>query len=670
MCRRGVGEPVGLAYGINTAGAILGSLIAGFMLIPHLGLQHTITVANASNWVAGAVLLGVVGAGRPAFRWGKVSVAVLLGVLVTVFMPAWDVGIMNSGPFVYAARSARGQKIVIDKKNILFHMDGVDTSVMVIKTDKSNIALRINGKTDASTGPDMSTQELCAHIPMLFHPDPREICIIGLASGMTLGSVTRHPVDSVDVMELSQVVVEAAEYFKDWNYNAVHDPRVTVIVGDGRNHLLMTKKKYDVVISEPSNPWIAGEAALFTKEYFESVRDHLAPGGMFCCWLQAYQMPPDQFRMVMRTCHAIFPEVTLWETINSVDYILVGSLKPLRIDPAIVESRMKSKNVAEDLSRVSIGGVIDLLGRFVLGPRRFMMVAGNGEYHVDDRMQLEYMTPRYLYHAKNFYPELYDKAVRFAEHPMVIIGSERSRWPEGFGEALNRETKARDIILNAMYFSSKGDMEKAIELFAGARKISPNNVWNKNLENGVLDEIETRFADSGKYNEAIAFFRRAVQIDPENADLRDRLGSSYMYFQRTEEARKQFEIAIAFDPKDHRALYGLGFINLYMKNFGAAEENLRRCIEAKPDYSQAYSAMGVLMEEYRKQFQAESYYRKAIELDSMNAFAYANLGVLLVQQDDEKKRKEGRTYIEKAISLDPELAKREDIIQLLRTRTR
>jgi Tfp pilus assembly protein PilF len=116
-------------------------------------------------------------------------------------------------------------------------------------------------------------------------------------------------------------------------------------------------------------------------------------------------------------------------------------------------------------------------------------------------------------------------------------------------------------------------------------------------------------------------------------------------------------------------MYTFGFINLYMKNFGAAEENLRRCIEAKPDYSQAYSAMGVLMEEYRKQFQAESYYRKAIELDSMNAFAYANLGVLLVQQDDEKKRKEGRTYIEKAISLDPELAKREDIIQLLRTRT-
>ena len=134
----------------------------------------------------------------------------------------------------------------------------------------------------------MLTQKVIAHLPLLLHEHPREICIVGLGSGVTLGSALRHPIDHADVIELSPEVVEASRYFAAENHHALDDPRARLIVGDGRSHLLLSKRQYDVIISEPSNPWIAGVAALFTREFFAAARDRLAPGGIMGPWAHTY----------------------------------------------------------------------------------------------------------------------------------------------------------------------------------------------------------------------------------------------------------------------------------------------------------------------------------------------------------------------------------------------
>src|SRR5262249_46662317 len=149
----------------------------------------------------------------------------------------------------------------------LYYKEGVSATVAVRRDpDHGHIFLSINGKTDASNDADMLTQVLAGHLPMLFHDAPKTACVVGLGSGVTLGSVLQYPVEHVDSVEISPEVYDAARVFGEFNHGAVDDPRVSRLVEDGRNHLLLTNRTYDVIASEPSNPWISGIGALFTKQ--------------------------------------------------------------------------------------------------------------------------------------------------------------------------------------------------------------------------------------------------------------------------------------------------------------------------------------------------------------------------------------------------------------------
>src|SRR6185369_8312103 len=142
---------------------------------------------------------------------------------------------------------------------------------------------------------------------IILHGRASEICIIGLGSGVTLASALRHPIERADVIELSPEVVEASREFSADNHDPLHDPRVHLIVGDGRSHLLLGQRQYDVIISEPSNPWIAGVAALFTREFFQMARARLAPHGMICQWAHTYNITDDDLRSIIATFRSVFP---------------------------------------------------------------------------------------------------------------------------------------------------------------------------------------------------------------------------------------------------------------------------------------------------------------------------------------------------------------------------
>jgi hypothetical protein len=142
---------------------------------------------------------------------------------------------------------------------------------------------------------------------MLLHPRPRTVCVLGLGSGVTVGGALRHPVERVDVLEISPEVVAASGHFAAENHDALKDPRTRVIVGDGRSHLLLSADRYDVIISEPSNPWLAGVAPLFTREFLEGARQHLMPGGILCQWTHTYQMTPRDLRSIVATFVVLWP---------------------------------------------------------------------------------------------------------------------------------------------------------------------------------------------------------------------------------------------------------------------------------------------------------------------------------------------------------------------------
>src|SRR5262249_917863 len=172
---------------------------------------------------------------------------------------------------------------------LVYYGDGAASTVSV-KRLAGTLSLSVDGKVDASSGGDMLTQKMLAHLPMLLHAGPRRICIIGLGSGVTLASALLHPSTIVDVAEISPQVVEASRLFSDDNHRALDDPRTHLILGDGRTHLTLSNQEYDVIISEPSNPWMAGVAALFTREFLTSIRAHLTPDGILCQWAHTYNI--------------------------------------------------------------------------------------------------------------------------------------------------------------------------------------------------------------------------------------------------------------------------------------------------------------------------------------------------------------------------------------------
>ena len=169
----------------------------------------------------------------------------------------------------------------------------------------------------------MLTQRLLAHVPLLLHPDPKRVAILGLGSGVTLGSALTHPIERADVLEISPEVVDAARYFDAENHQATLDPRTRVIVGDGRTHLLLTRERYDVIVSEPSNPWMAGIASLFTREFFQAARARLRPGGVLCQWAHTYDISTDDLQSIVATFLSVFPDGTLW-LVGDGDVLLVG----------------------------------------------------------------------------------------------------------------------------------------------------------------------------------------------------------------------------------------------------------------------------------------------------------------------------------------------------------
>ncbi len=312
----------GLVYAVNTLGAVSGSLAAGFLLIPQLGLRSSLIIVSLCL-IASALLVIARGAlTRRAQTTGLLTAAAAAASIV--FSPAWDRELLASGVYMYAENAPKDVDLdtLLKAGTLLYYKEGAASTVSV-KRLTGTTTLAVDGKVDASNRGDMLTQKLIAHLPLLLHDNPREVGIIGLGSGVTLGAALSHPIARADAIEISPEVVDASRFFEKENGKALADPRTRLIVGDGRSHFQLSHQQYDVLISEPSNPWIAGVAALFTREFFLSARERLKPGGIMSQWANAYNISDGDLRSIVATFRSVFPDGTIW-LVGRDDVLLVG----------------------------------------------------------------------------------------------------------------------------------------------------------------------------------------------------------------------------------------------------------------------------------------------------------------------------------------------------------
>jgi spermidine synthase len=335
LLRQGFGErQVGQVYGINTFGAIAGVLVAVHLLIPVIGLKWTLAAAAAIDVILGVGLLALalerVPRPRPrgpviALAAAAVGAAVLL-VAIPSLSPL-DPSRMASGVFRH------GQARVDEtQRKILFHQDGRTATISVVQAPNGTRSLLTNGKSEGATHPqrgqrpssDDHTMVLLGALGPLHHPKARTAAVIGLGTGSTSAVLLESPaITQLDTIEIEPLMVDAAQYFRPRNDRVFTDPRSRMVIDDARAHFAKVRARYDLVVSEPSNPWVSGVAGLFTTEFYEHVAAHLAPDGHFVQWLHLYEASPELVASILGAFTSVFPEFKAYAT-NDVDVVLVA----------------------------------------------------------------------------------------------------------------------------------------------------------------------------------------------------------------------------------------------------------------------------------------------------------------------------------------------------------
>jgi spermidine synthase len=398
-----VAGSVGTVYASNTVGTIVGAAAGGFILIPQLGVQSTVIVIAVLEMLLGLVVLFFV-CSRAGRTRAALALPLVLAVLLMLFVqPSWDVRLMNSGVYMnlYDRDPDSGWEdflqAVHENNTVVYAAEGLTSSVFVAdQPEYDNRYLSVNGKIEASTTTDLETQLMCAHLPLILHRDPSDVMIIGLASGITVGAAATHPVEGIRVVEIEKAMVPAARLFAEHNDHVLEDPRVELSINDARNELEFSPRSYDVIISEPSNPWMTVAANLFTEDFFRMASTRLRPGGIFSQWIQNYYLPAEDLRSIVAAFHASFPNVMIFETLGGIDLLMIGSEQPLKLNLDEMATRMSELKVRMDLGRASIRRPVDILSLFRLGPGDVERLVDGAPRNTDDNARVEFSAPKTL----------------------------------------------------------------------------------------------------------------------------------------------------------------------------------------------------------------------------------------------------------------------------------
>lgn len=354
----------GSFYSLNVIGAIFGSVLAGFVLLPQFGTRTSLTIVSSLAVCSSVALAWSGRKDRPALSMA------MAGLAPVVFLAcAW----IAVDPFDVAFERFHRNE------TLLWREEGAQTTVAVHDREGSP-PMRImflDGNHQANDSPGTAfVHHRIGALPVMLHPDPRTALVVGLGGGATPGAVARLNVD-VDVIELSPAVVAGSAFFKNINFNLLERPNVHLHVDDGRNFMLMTRKKYDVITADIILPRHAGAGALYSKEYYELVRSRLAPGGVAMQWNGGES--EFEYKMLMRTFASVFPNTTLWGDGS----LMLGSLEPFTLSESAYEARRKTfEQFPWD--------VATLRRIFIAGPEQVREFVGDGPILTDDKPLIEY----------------------------------------------------------------------------------------------------------------------------------------------------------------------------------------------------------------------------------------------------------------------------------------
>jgi spermidine synthase len=593
---RDAGRATGLTYAVNTAGTILGSLATGFLLIPSIGSRTTIIAGSLLSLVVGLAALAR-SAIDPRRRLRIGAGAVAAAIVIILVSPAWDLRVLTAGIFRPAAAGAiagltdpkrspqerLAEAFAVD--SVVYYREGVNATVSLNRTVATgDLFLKIGGKTDASSG-DIETQLLSGHLPMLFAPDSARVMVIGQGSGMTLGGVLRYPVKSAEIVEIEDAVIEASRWFHPPEQDPLDDPRTRITLEDGRTRLAIEEGFFDVIISEPSNPWLAGNNNLFTRDFYRLVRSRLSPEGVFGQWIQLYEISPETLSSLLTAFRSVFPNTYGFLTFNA-DFILIAAPEnaPFRYD------KLYTPEVVNDLRRVRLDPPELVLSYYMCELDELPASLVNGVANTDDNARVEYRAPIDLFQVGRrdiFGGQIASLAEMIPRSPTIPFAKDLdprkvTLWrAEGLARR-NRFGWAREaagwLSENEMAAATADSLKRVIDLL----EIEARSA-------AVTTDV-MRMVRSGRVTEAEQALREGVARTPNDEVLLFNLGIFLMQSQREAEADSFFALTVEHGKGVPviRALNNRGIIAMRHANSDGAIAFFRSARALRPDLPDSY----------------------------------------------------------------------------------
>jgi spermidine synthase len=416
--RRSVGAQVGAAAACNTAGAMIGSLAGGFALLPALTATGCWRVAAALLAALGLAALGLAARVDPEpptredeRRWMPNPRRWIRRATAPVLAAGTLAGLVSTGPTAGWRHSPIGagrvERTVLKspndarkwleevRRNTVWETEGVESSVALDGSD--GLAMVVNGKIDGNTRGDAPTQVMGGLLGAVLHPHPRSAMVIGLGTGSTAGWLGAVPsIERVDVAELEASMRHVARISAAVNEDVLANAKVRILIGDARETLSTIASRYDVIFSEPSNPYRAGVASLFTREYYRAVAGRLEEGGVFLQWVQAYEIDLDTIRTIYATLGSVFTEVETWR-LGVSDMVLLGSMRPLAHDARALRARVREEPYRRAFAAAwRTEGLEGLLAHYIARPSAAPRIAADAPINTDDRNRVEFAFARHV----------------------------------------------------------------------------------------------------------------------------------------------------------------------------------------------------------------------------------------------------------------------------------
>ena len=395
---------VGRSYAVNTVGAIAGAFITGFILIPKTSTRFTLLFATICCVVVACLAYQPSGRDPALKRSAAIGLIPVLTILLFIIAPRMNLADLSIGAYDslvrVLARTREGVKedAEASKPNVhelLMYEEG-PTATVSVRRDQNTVSMAINGRTNASdSNYDMPTQVMLGQLPLLIAPKIDNGLIIGYATGITVGAMLQSPVQSVTCVELEPGTIAGSQFFTHVNNRPLDDPRTTLIIDDARTFLRVTPNRYDMIVSEPSHPWVPGVANLFTQEFFELGRARLSDDGIWVQWVQIYQLSTESLRSVLATYQKVFPHVLVFRVgglSNGKDLLLVGSNRSLNLDR--LSERFRDPRMAAELARVDLKSEADIRSWYVCDESRLGPAVAGAKINTDDNMHIEMTVPR------------------------------------------------------------------------------------------------------------------------------------------------------------------------------------------------------------------------------------------------------------------------------------